>query len=237
MNTDLVGPLQTLAARLVPGELTGLVLKAQRLALYEFRDRDEFPGVAARFKERALVQRERVQASPYYGFHLRSSAIIQRSLSSRSLRNGRVRSFTSKGGMLPAFTYSGAMRTELLKRPVRRVHGDGDSVGMRLSLHHRVLNFLGDKHGVQSVTMEKIPATYQMTVYKDSVAKAGAYKVSVTRQIRHRRIQRAAQTYAQEWAIRPAEAVWVQRRVDIEMNILLRAWRPKPGAQPMRVSA
>lgn len=227
MASDLVGPLQQWADRLVPVELTRVVLKAQRLALYEFRNRDEFPGVAARFKERAIVQRERVAPSPYYGFHLRLSSIVSQSRSSGAFRRGRVRSFRSAKDALPAFTFTGRMRDELLRRPVRRVTTGDGSVAMRLSLHSRALNLLGDKHGVASIRMVEIPTTYQMTVYKDSVSKAGAYKVTVTRNVRRRHITKAGQSYADEWAVRPAEAIWVKQRVDVELRILLRHWKPK----------
>lgn len=117
-----------------------------------------------------------------------------------------------KAQQTPAFVSSGAMRDELMRRRPKRVKSAPGEVRTRFSLYHRSLNLMGGQHGIERIDRIKQPVTYMMTVYQDSVARAGAWKKQVTRMATVPRITLSAKTYAQEWDWRPGEVEQIRRR-------------------------
>lgn len=184
------------ALRRLPDQAKTWTRAAQREAWGEFKARREFPGLEARLHQpdarQSLRRGGRVQPG------LRSYAYAARGPRKRG-----------------AFAYqaSGAMAAELRARRLRIRVSAGAVVG-RASLHARVLPLLAQMRGTVSQSRTTEAVSYMLTVYQNSKTKSGARRIPVTRLQTVTRSARSPRSYADEWAWKPAELVWLRRRVE-----------------------
>jgi hypothetical protein len=195
----------------------------QKEALTTWKDRPAFPGLAYRFKW---------AASKDYGFSLRkekygSPTALRVNYAKaglgmpREARPGGGRKGLSAGARQapnidkPWFINSGGTRARILARKPRSTYA-GDTVTSNLQAGGFGINLVGaaKMRGVVSAHWVHVPVTYAMTVYKDAVNRAGAYKMMITRAIPRWIRSYASRTYRQEFEDLSQDLPWIKRLSD-----------------------
>jgi hypothetical protein len=123
----------------------------------------------------------------------------------------------------PWYVQSGGTKAKILqKRVVSRVYGG--QIISRFNAGGFGINLLGGQNhrGVATAHWVKIPITYQMKVFKDSVNKTGAYTVTVTRGIGRWVRSFATRTYRQEYEDLTHDLPWIQRLAEASLRNNLR---------------
>jgi hypothetical protein len=214
-----------------PKVVQGATVAAHKEAITTWRDRPAFPGLAYRFtwkasKDYAFSMRRRKYGSPTLlrvnyakaGIGMPSEAMP-----------GRKRTGLSAGSNAapnrdkPWFFQSGGTKSRILqKRVTSRVYG-GEIVS-RFNAGGFGINLLGGQnhHGVATAHWVHIPVTYQMKVYKDSVAKTGAYTMTVTRGIARWVHSYASRSYRQEFEDLTHDLPWIKRLAEASLRNNLR---------------
>lgn len=208
----LLTDLPTLT-REFPRAVTVATVAAHREAVTTWRDRPEFPGLAHRFtwgfsKGGRTAMRRRKYGSPTslrVHYANQGFPMPQQRMPGKAGRPGPNRD-------KPWYVQSGAMRQTLLARRPRTVVSGGQ-VTTTFKLNTRVSNVLSGQNmrGVATAHWVKVPVSYQMTVYKDAVNRAGAYRIQVTRGIPRWFHTFAGATYRQQFEDTTADKPWLAR--------------------------
>jgi hypothetical protein len=202
-----------------PKEMAKATAAGQQEGCLTWRDRPVFPGLAFRFTW---------PASKPYGFSMRrgkygtpTSLRVHYAKAGlgmpREAMPGAGRRKTRSGAGPPNldkpwFYASGGTRAKMLaKRPKTTI--SGGSVITRYKPAGWGINLLGgpNHRGIASAHWVHIPITYQMKVYKDAVAKAGAYTMTVTRAIPRWVYTHSTRTYRQEFEDLTHDLPFIQR--------------------------
>jgi len=202
----------------LPQQAAGWVRAAHRGAWREYRDRGTYPGLRHRLDH--LTADEALHGvlsganrSPY-GFSARRRQIRWGTGTGRLAALGQVfQAARSSVGRLPAWQRTGRARAELLRRNARP-RQIGGRIVTRLTLNFNALNAMGNKHGLRRVGTRTQTTTYPMTVYHDSVNRAGASTRLVTRTRTVPQYHRSERSYSQEWGWTEPERRWVRERAD-----------------------
>ncbi len=207
-------------AEAFPKVVRAATAAAHKEALSTWQERPAFPGLAYRFtwgasKDYGFSMRRQKYGSPT---RLRINYAKSGLGMPREAMPGSGRKGVSAGARQapntnkPWNVASGGTKVELLGRKPKSSYA-GDSVSTRLAAGGSGLNRLGSANmrGVISATWVHVPVTYPMKVYKDAVAKAGAYTVMVTRAIPRWVFGYAARTYRQEFEDLTHDLPWIQK--------------------------
>lgn len=226
----LLSDLPRMAAAF-PKVVRAATAAGQKEALTTWKERPEFPGLAARFTWRAskdygFSMRRRKYGSPT---QLRINYAKSGLGMPREARPGGGRKGLSRGSSAapnidkPWFMASGGTRTRILARKPHSKY-TGDTVTSRLLCNGFGINLLGQQtmRGVVSATWVHVPVTYQMTVYKHAVEKTGAYTMLVTRAIPRWVRTYATRTYREEFEDLTHDLPWIQRLSDLVVRNNLR---------------
>lgn len=203
-----------------PKEMAKATAAGQMEACLTWRDRPVFPGLAFRFTW---------PASKPHGFSLRrrkygqpTSLRVHYAKAGLGMPREAMPGAKRKAGFRPPpnldkpwFVATGGTRAKMLaKRP--KVSISGGTVITRYRPAGWGINLLGGPthHGVATAHWVHVPVTYQMRVYKDSVAKAGGYTMTVTRGIARWVYTYAARSYRDEFEDLTHDLPWIQRLAD-----------------------
>lgn len=183
-------------SRFKPEKVRSSARAALRLALLEFRDRKEFPGVAARFTMSA------------YGDYR---------FSHRLTRRGRKI-------MLDPYVATGGMRSEVLRRKPRIKNGTDEVTG-RISINARVMNFLRSVYPTAIIVKSResvrdIRGPFVRMV-KGRAVQVNAHTVLIHKTKYERK--KKTDSYAEEWGLRHAETKWIQDRANALLREVLMA--------------
>lgn len=206
--------------KVFPKEVIRATVDGQQEGVTTWRDRPVFPGLAFRFTWPASkpygfsMRREKYGSPTALRIHYAKQGLGM----PREARPGSGRKGLSHGANAAPnitkpwyFTTGGTKAKLLAKRPRSTV--SGGTVITRYRASGWGINLLGGQNhrGVTSATWVHVPVTYPMTVYKDAVNRAGAYKVTVTRAIPRWIFTYAARTYRQEFEDLSQDLPFIQR--------------------------
>jgi hypothetical protein len=108
-------------------------------------------------------------------------------------------------------------------RRLPKIRTAGGDMVSTFDLSTNVMALLRSKHGVASARWEAFVSTYIMTVYKDSVARAGRYQMQVSRTLHRRVITKTGSNMAGEWlAWRKPELQLVASTVEAALTQIVR---------------
>lgn len=194
MTAFALPELDTLVRDLKDNVLKRWSRAAVRASLLEFRDRDQAPGVKARFSAAAY--------KPPYDFADRFS------------RKGK--DFAPDASIVP-YVRTGAMRSTILKRAPRIKNGTAEVVG-RFSLWAPALAFLAKRKGIERTVKTERMESVQIKATTRKHPKTGAVHAvaayTAVRRIRTFTRTYRTQTMAQEWGLRGFEQDSIARRSD-----------------------
>ena len=211
VNDPLTAPWPQLAAmaqELKDGILTRIVKAGMRAGLTRWRD--EF--IPLRFSH---------AAHSLYGFANRSVSYSKRRLKGS---NGVYK------GNLPDFVFTGRFRDSLLKRNPKAINDSAYFATYKFSIFGGVMNAIGDKRGyINEITSrEKVTETVKAHTRKGVTVRPHQR----TGYRKTWKITASPRTYAQEWALTPAERAAAVSLVNEETRRILASAKymdPKTG--------
>lgn len=207
--------VDTLLTELTPEKYYSLMRAAQQATILEWRDRSEFPGLAARFRGVGNQMR--------YGFQNRL-----RSTAGRPAKRGDGSDYVNSGGT----------RDAMMKREPHSLNTKGSKVAKTIFKYGggkinflTAINGVADEQWVKAV--DRVSAQAYVRHQKNKTT-GTATLVAVSgyvayRPVTHHVVVRSSVSYAQDWARFDYDLAWMQARVPVVFMELARTGAMRGG--------
>jgi hypothetical protein len=214
--------IDEMLSELSPEKFYSLMRAAQQMTILEWRDRLEYPGLAARFTGVGNQLR--------YGFQNRLKSTDRR----------REKKMDGSD-----FVFTGGTKRAMMQRKPHSANNKGSKVAVTTFKYGGLgINFLTKINGV--VTDEKVRAVdrvaakaYIQTRHNKEKGTASIVAISgytMSRPTIHHIVQRSSISYAQEWGNFAGDMAWLQARVPVVFMELARTGVMRDGKLKFRYS-
>lgn len=213
--------VDTMLAELSPEKFYSLMRAAQQMTILEWRDRLEYPGLAARFTGVGNQLR--------YGFQERLQSTNRRPL---------------KRGDGSDYVNTGAMKRTMLQRKPHSLNNKGAKVAVTIFKYGGLaLNFLTKINGVASETwhtsVDPVSVKPYVQIRNRNTGNAAIVAISpyvMRRPVRHHVVTRSSISYAEDWGRFAGDMAWMQQRVPVVFMELARTGVMREGKLKFRYS-